>query len=225
MLPLFISLEGTEGCGKTTVLTALKTRLEKAGILHIVTREPGGSTLGKSLRPLLLNKNADPLDTQAELFLFMADRVQHIQEIIKPALAQGKYVLCDRYADSTIAYQGFGRGLDVEWLLEMHNKATQSFWPHITLWLDLPVEKALARARLRHAGGKTAQQAAEGRFEEEDLAFHTRIYQGFAELSARFPQRILRVNAQGNKEQVFHNVLNCLHNMPKSPAGEQLFFP
>lgn len=208
--PRFISLEGTEGCGKSTTLAGLQAMLTKADIPHITTREPGGSTLGKALRPLLLDKNTAQLGPVAELFLFMADRVQHIEEVIKPALAQGLWVLCDRYADSTIAYQGFGRGLDIEWLKDLHAKATGNFWPDITLWLDLPVQEALMRALMRNAVNKLNSTVIEGRFEAEDIAFHTRIYHGFETLCAQHPERIMRVDASGNQEQVLQNVLDSL---------------
>jgi dTMP kinase len=171
-----ITFEGIEGAGKTTLAQHLADWLQAQGIPVELTREPGGSTLGKHLRPFLLH---EPLDAWAELFLFLADRRQHTLQVILPALEQGVWVLCDRYADSTLVYQGYGRGLDIPLIRRLNAIATDNLAPDLTVLLDLPVEDALARAD------------APNRFEAETLAFHNRIRAGYLELARAEPNRFL----------------------------------
>lgn len=188
---MFLTLEGIEGAGKSTLLTLLMARLEAEGISVLRTREPGGCTLGTHLRPLLLGAD-QKLDARAELMLFLADRAQHVAEIIRPALQKG-WVICDRYADSTIAYQGYGRGMDVDTLHRMNDFATGSLWPDMTILLDLPPQHGLERARRRNqTEGITL---TEGRFEAEELAFHERIRHGFLERARLYPQRFWVLDA------------------------------
>lgn len=189
---MFLTVEGVEGSGKSTLLTALAGRLQAEGKAVLSTREPGGCPLGTQIRPLLLHADWTP-DPSAELFLFLADRAQHVAEVIRPALAAGTQVLCDRYADSTIAYQGYGRGMDVEWLHKLNDFATGGLWPDLTLVLDLPAETGLLRATRRNAGLGMSQ--AEGRFEAESLAFHERIRQGFLDRARRYPERFCVLDA------------------------------
>ena len=183
---MFLTVEGVEGSGKSTLLAALAERMGAKGRAVLLTREPGGCPLGTQIRPLLLGTDWKP-DPHAELFLFLADRAQHVIEVIRPALAAGTHVLCDRYADSTIAYQGYGRGMDVEWLHRLNDFATGGLWPDITLVLDLPAETGLLRAARRNTNLGLVQ--AEGRFETESLAFHERIRQGFLDRARRYPER------------------------------------
>jgi dTMP kinase len=171
-----ITFEGIEGAGKTTLAQHLADWLRAQGIPVQLTREPGGSTLGAHLRPILLN---EPLDAWAELFLFLADRRQHTLQVILPALEQGVWVLCDRYADSTLVYQGYGRGLDTELIRRLNALATSDLTPDLTVLIDLPVEDALARAN------------APNRFEAETLAFHNRIRAGYLQLAHAEPRRFL----------------------------------
>ena len=189
---MFLTVEGVEGSGKSTLLTALAERLKAEGKAVLSTREPGGCPLGERIRPLLLHADWTP-DPNAELFLFLADRAQHVAEVIRPALAAGTQVLCDRYADSTIAYQGYGRGMDVEWLHKLNDFATGGLWPDLTLVLDLPAQTGLLRATRRNASLGTSQ--AEGRFEAESLAFHERIRQGFLDRARRYPERFCVLDA------------------------------
>ncbi|MCH5276985.1 MAG: dTMP kinase [Desulfovibrionaceae bacterium] len=189
---MFLTVEGVEGSGKSTLLTALAVRLEARGTTVLRTREPGGCPLGARLRPLLLSADWTP-DPNAELFLFLADRAQHVAEVIRPALAAGAHVLCDRYADSTIAYQGYGRGMDLEWLQRLNDCATGGLWPDLTLVLDLPAEAGLLRAARRNEAQGLSQ--TEGRFEAESLAFHERIRQGFLDRARRFPGRFRVLDA------------------------------
>jgi len=168
----FVTFEGVEGAGKTTLAQHLADWLWAQGVPVRLTREPGGSALGAQLRPILLN---EPLDAWTELFLFLADRRQHTLQVILPALAQGTWVLCDRYADSTLVYQGYGRGLDIALIRRLNAIATSD----LTVLIDLPVEDALARAN------------APNRFETETQAFHTRIREGYLELARAEPHRYL----------------------------------
>ena len=171
-----ITFEGVEGAGKTTLAQHLADWLRAQGVSVRLTREPGGSPLGEHLRPLLLH---EPLDAWAELFLFLADRRQHTLQVILPALEQGAWVLCDRYADSTLVYQGYGRELDIALIRRLNALATGDLTPDLTVLIDLPVEDALARAN------------APNRFEAETLAFHTRIREGYLQLACAEPRRFL----------------------------------
>ena len=171
-----ITFEGVEGAGKTTLAQHLADWLRAQGVSVRLTREPGGSPLGEHLRPLLLH---EPLDAWAELFLFLADRRQHTLQVILPALEQGAWVLCDRYADSTLVYQGYGRGLDIALIRRLNALATGDLTPDLTVLIDLPVEDALARAN------------APNRFEAETLAFHTRVRAGYLQLACAEPRRFL----------------------------------
>jgi dTMP kinase len=170
----FITFEGIEGAGKTTLAHHLADWLQAQGMSVRLTREPGGSALGAHLRPILLN---EPLDAWTELFLFLADRRQHTLQLILPALEQGTWVLCDRYADSTLVYQGYGRGLDIALIRRLNALATNDLTPDLTVLIDLPVEDALARAN------------APNRFEAETRAFHTRIREGYLEVARAEPHR------------------------------------
>lgn len=185
---MFITLEGGEGVGKTTQQALLALQLRQAGYPCLCTREPGGTALGRALREILLH--GDPLTPLAELFLYAADRAEHVQKCILPALAAGQVVVCDRFTDSTLAYQGYGRGLDLQQVRQLNHLATGGLQPHLTLWLDLPPEVGLARSGLAD------------RLEQERLEFHRRVHQGFQTLAAAEPQRIVRIDAEGSPLEV-----------------------
>jgi dTMP kinase len=185
---VFITLEGGEGVGKTTQQALLALQLRQAGYPCLCTREPGGTALGRALREILLH--GDPLTPLAELFLYAADRAEHVQKCILPALAAGQVVVCDRFTDSTLAYQGYGRGLDLQQVRQLNHLATGGLQPHLTLWLDLPPEVGLARSGLAD------------RLEQERLEFHRRVHQGFQTLAAAEPQRIVRIDAEGSPLEV-----------------------
>ena len=189
---MFLTLEGTEGSGKSTLASALVARLEAAGKRILRTREPGGCALGQDIRALLLDssRKVAPL---AELYLFLADRAQHIEEVIRPALAEGKWVLCDRFADSTIAYQGGGRGMDSAWLQRLNDDAVKGLWPDLTLLLDLPEAIGLQRADARNE--REGLSVKEGRFEAEALAFHQRVRAAFLERAKAYPERFVVLDA------------------------------
>lgn len=173
---MFISFEGIEGAGKSTAINYLAGFLQENGHDPLCTREPGGCALGRSLRSILLDARTRELSSRAELFLFLADRAQHVAEIIRPALEAGQTVLCDRYTDSTLAYQGHGRGLDTEYLQRLNQAATGGLQPELTLLLDLPVRCGLMRAGERNR--LEGLVVSEGRFDAESLDFHERVRQG-----------------------------------------------
>lgn len=202
---MFISFEGIEGSGKSTVLRLLDQHLQTGGYSVCVTREPGGCSLGRGLRALLLDARTQGLRNRAELFLFLADRAQHVSEIIRPALEAGQIVLCDRYVDSTVAYQGYGRGMDPDQLTAINRLATGDLMPDVTFLLDLDPETGLGRAGRRNEAADTV--ISEGRFESESLRFHDRVRQGYLELAAAAPERIIIIDAACSPEDVF---LQCL---------------
>lgn len=205
---MFVTVEGVEGAGKSTLMNMLVREFERRGLPFVRTREPGGCSLGAKLRPILLDVSST-LDSRAELFLFLADRAQHVAEVIRPALERGEWVLCDRYADSTIAYQGYGRGMDADRLQELNDHATGGLWPERTLLLDLPVEQGLQRARARN--GREGLSLSEGRFEAEEIAFHQRIRQGFLSRAARWPERFRVLDAELPPEDLLKAALDALN--------------
>ena len=205
---MFVTFEGVEGSGKSTQIGLTRQWLESLGHEVLVTRQPGGCALGLELRRILLDARNTHLDSTAELFMYLADRAQHVAEVIRPALDAGRDVLCDRYHDSTVAYQGFGRGLDVERLVALGQLATCGLAPQATILLDLPPETGLTRARGRnHAAGASQ---SEGRFEALELDFHQRVRGGFLELARREPGRFAVVDAAGSPEDVFAGVRAAL---------------
>ena len=201
---MFVTFEGIEGAGKSTAIDYLSGYLQARGHDPVLTREPGGSALGRRLRALLLDVRTGGISSRAELFLFLADRAQHVAEVIRPALEAGQVVLCDRFTDSTLAYQGYGRGLDTEYLRGLNTAATGGLAPDLTLLLDLPVRCGLERAgeRNRSAG----MVIAEGRFDSESLDFHERVRRGYRDLAEEEPERFAIIDASQPPEDV---VLQC----------------
>jgi dTMP kinase len=212
-----IVFEGVEGAGKSTQLHRLKQWLTQSGWLSVleqyltpgtqpvlITREPGGTKVGQQLRQLLLDSAltaSEGLPNVTELLLYAADRAQHVYTALQPALEQGTIVLCDRYTDSTIAYQGYGRGLDLDLIDQLNTIATGGLKSDLTLWLDLEVKQGLQRARRRSPNAAEIQGT--DRMEAADLAFHERVQQGFAKLAQGSPERIVRIEASGSEDQVF----------------------
>lgn len=205
---MFITLEGIEGAGKSTIMKGLAQWLEAQGYSTFSTREPGGSKLGKRLRAMLLDCRQEPLSPTAELYLFLADRAQHISEVIRPALESGQVVLCDRYIDSTFAYQGYGRGMPLAELAAASSLASENLEPDLTLLLDLPVADGLARAG--HRNRDTGTVISEGRFDSESLDFHTKVRQGYLELASQFPKRITIIDAAKTPELVLNSCIDAL---------------
>ncbi|HEV7427354.1 MAG TPA: dTMP kinase [Thermoanaerobaculia bacterium] len=195
---MFITFEGIEGSGKSTQLRRLAERIPGA----VITKEPGGTPLADRIRAILLDSSSH-LDPVAELFLFAASRRQHVVEIIKPALARGAVVLCDRFTDSTFAYQGFGRLINLDQLRMLNAWATESLTPDLTLLFDLPEEVGLTRARSRNAGAAED----EGRFEAEDLRFHRCVREGYRTLAVAEPERFALIDGEGDADDVFARVV------------------
>ena len=205
---LFISFEGGEGTGKSTQVQLLSERLKGHGYNVVVVHEPGGTELGDVLRGYLKAVNRT-LTPEAELFLFVAARSELVRRMLRPALAEDQVVLADRYADSTIAYQGYGRRLPLRAVRSANELATDGLWPDLTVLLDLPPEQGLDRARLtpldqRHLGRPDERE--ERRFEEAGIAFHRRVRAGYLKLAARAPKRWVVVEASGGVEVVAEQV-------------------
>lgn len=191
----FISFEGTEGVGKTTAIEGLCQRLQAAGIDYVRTREPGGSPFAERLRAILLDPATD-INDDTELLLLFAARADHLQQVILPALQRGAWVICDRFTDSTIAYQGYGRADGDQRVLAKIDSLIAQFispLPELTLWLDLPVLEGMARA------GKRSKA---DRFEQQATAFFTRVHHGFSMLAMQHSERIERIDANGSSDEV-----------------------
>lgn len=203
----FVTFEGGEGSGKTTQIGLVAAWLGERGVPFLATAEPGGTPLGRKIREILLNRGPCSIGAEAELLLFAAARAQHVREAVLPALGSGTWVLCDRFTDATLAYQGFGRGLDADFIRTLNDFSACSLTPDRTFLLDLPVETGLARARKRAAGVRP--EAAEDRFEQEELAFHGRIREGYLALAAREPERFVIIDGTANIEDVHREV--CRH--------------
>ena len=195
----FITIEGGEGAGKSTQLDLLVRALERAGIAAQRTREPGGSEGAEAIRRLLLEGADERWDAIAETLLFYAARREHVTRLIQPTLDRGIWVVCDRFADSTIAYQGYGRGLPMAELQALHRFALGDFAPDLTLILDLPAAEGLARAAKRSGSAD--------RFERLDTAFHERLRQGFQQIAATDPQRCVVIDASGDVDNVHRSAL------------------
>ncbi|MBD2435994.1 dTMP kinase [Nostoc sp. FACHB-110] len=198
-----IVFEGVEGCGKTTQIQLCCEWLQSLGLAVVVTREPGGTILGTELRRLLLEKSADkPVAEVTELLLYAADRAQHVAQELQPNLAAGKYILCDRYTDSTVAYQGYGRGLSMSLIDQLNHIATGGLTSDLTIWLDVDVEIGLQRKR--------GSVDSLDRIEQETIAFHHRVSRGYADLAAANPSRIVRIDGSLSKETVHHFIQKSL---------------
>ena len=195
---LFITFEGCDGCGKTTQLELLAKYLQDKGYDVIVTREPGAKGLGEKLREILLNYDGE-VSSNCESFLFLADRAQHIDTIVKPAIDAGKIVLCDRHIDSTAAYQGYGRGLDLEQINYLNNIATSGLKPDLTLLFDVDIETSMARV------GKNKD-----RMESAGIEFQEKVRRGYLELAKAEPKRIRVFDSRKTIEQLHQEVLGTI---------------
>lgn len=215
---MFITLEGGEGAGKTTQIVNLAHYLAERGLGYILTREPGGTDLGKQIRALLLNPEHSGMAPETELLLYMADRAEHVSTVIRPALFAGKAVLCDRFFDATLVYQGTARGLSPEWIAQLHDLVFAGLQPDLTLLLDLPAEVGLARARRQLEKG--ARSSQESRFEDETLSFHQRVREGYLALARRKPERFRVIDAAQDASRVQEDIRSVvgafLKHHPKS---------
>ncbi|MFH0948610.1 MAG: dTMP kinase [Elusimicrobiota bacterium] len=187
----FITFEGSDGCGKTTQSGLLIEKLRNIGYDVVHTREPGGTVVAEALRKILLSPKSKILPL-TELLLYESCRAQHTGEIIMPALKLGKIIICERYADATVAYQGFGRGLDINIVMNLNKIATDNLEPDLTVYFDADIKKGLARAKLR---GKD-------RLEKENLLFHKRVREGYIWLVKKFPERFIKINANASIKKI-----------------------
>ena len=200
---LFISFEGGEGAGKSTQIARLTEKLLEQSLSVLVTRQPGGTDYGRRIRELILTPHAsEDLSSRAELFLYLADRAHHVDTVIRPALEAGQIVLCDRYTDSTLAYQGYGRQLDIDRLQALNDEATNGLKPDLTFWLDLEPEEGRLRAGAR---GEL------DRLEAEAQSFHERVRAGYRQLAQAEPERWRYIDAAGNVEDVSQKIENALN--------------
>jgi len=202
----FITFEGGEGCGKSTQVKRLRGALAKIGIEVVLTREPGGTVLSEEIRRLIKDQFDDPPCDRSELLLFLAARAQLVKNVIRPALAAGKWVVSDRFSDSTKAYQGYGRGLSLDVIETVNAFACEGMRPDLTILLDVTPETS--RARMRRREGAT--QTVADRIEQAGDAFHARLRQGFAAMAAAEPDRIKTVDANGDVDEVWSAVWNLL---------------
>lgn len=196
---LFITFEGADGCGKTTQLMMLAKYLEEKGYDVLVTREPGAKGLGEKIREILLNYDGE-VSSQCEAFLFLADRAQHMDVIVKPAVEKGRIVLCDRHTDSTIAYQGYGRGLDIKRINMLNNIATSGRKPDLTIVFDIDVETSMKRVGTQ-----------KDRLESAGIEFHNRVRNGYIEIAHQEPERVKVVDASKSIEEI-HKVVIAIFN-------------
>src|SRR3984885_15224736 len=202
----FITFEGLDGCGKSTQLEKLAAALRTQKIDVVTTREPGGTVIGERIRAVLLDSRTAGLDSHAEMALMFASRAQLIAEVIQPALTAGKWVLCDRFTDSTEAYQGGGRRLGSGPVLELHKVLCGDVWPDLTILMDSDVSSSVSRARRRN---KNAEHD-ENRFEKESRAFFTRVRESFLAIAAREPQRVAKIDARPPIEVVHDEIVKVV---------------
>ncbi len=195
---LFITFEGTDGTGKTTQIQRLSVDLRQANYDVCLTREPGGTPVSEQIRDMLLNPDHSEMAATTEVLLYAASRAQHVSEVIKPALKAGKIVISSRFADATVVYQGYGRGLDLERIHHLNRIATDGVTPDVTFVLDLPVEIGLQRVQ-KSRGGLD-------RLEREKIEFHRRLREGYQLLAKQEPQRLKLIDAQVNPEQVYAQI-------------------
>ena len=206
----FVTFEGGEGTGKSTQSGILAERLRAEGILVCETREPGGTQLGEAVRRLLVEGPVDRINPISELFLYAAARSEHIKSVIAPALSEGKWVVCDRFADSTTAYQGYGHKLGTHTTDDVYNLIQHRIMPDLTLIFDLPIELGLRRAARRHG--------PETRYESMNLAYHERIRSGFLEIASHNPERCQTINSDTTIEDTATTVWEIVHQRLLRPS-------
>ncbi len=208
----FITFEGLDGCGKSTQMKKLASALRKRGFDVLTTREPGGTKIGEQIRQVLLDSRTAGLDPLAELALMFASRSQHIDEIINPGVADGKIVLCDRFTDSTEAYQGGGRKLGSAIVLALHKHLCGDLQPDLTILMDCDADTSVARARLRNTSGLVKKNKSdENRFERESRAFFGRVHKAYLAIAAREPKRVAKVDARGTPNETHKLILQAVN--------------
>ena len=197
----FIAFEGCEGAGKSTQMRLLSEYLQKNGIKHIITREPGGSEISEAIRKVILNGKFSQMSDECEALLYAAARMQHLSDTVQPALERGELVLCDRYVFSSYAYQGFGRGLDIKFLKNINEFAVQHFMPDVTLFLNIPPRLAFER---KHGADEN------DRIEQAGEAFHRLVYEGYLQLLQEYPGEIVSVDCSGSKFETSAKIVSLL---------------
>ncbi len=217
MTGFFLSFEGVDGVGKTTQLERLVQRLRAAGCAPVIAQEPGGTRIGAEIRRILLDARNSDLEPIAELLLYFASRAQNIAEVIRPALEQGKIVICDRFTDATLAYQGYGRELGAEAVRAIEKVACGGLQPDLTLWLDLDPGLGVERALDREAGH--APDADETRMEHEGREFFARVLDGYQAIHTAAPQRFRRINAAQGVDEVEADILKLLRPVLSERLG------
>ncbi len=203
MKGLFITLEGGDGAGKSTQISNIESFFTERGFVVVHTREPGGTPIGEKLREILLDKNNSEMDPVAEMLIYAASRAQHVAEVIRPAIDEGKVVICDRFTDSSIAYQGYGRGLG-DIVAEVNKIATGGLEPDITFWLDIDPETGKERAK---------QVGEPDRLEMEKMDFHYRLYEGYKALASRHPERVKRIDASRTPDEMKDSIFAHLEKL------------
>ncbi len=197
----FVTFEGCEGSGKSTQIRLLSERLKTEGVPHMVTREPGGSDIAEQIRAVILNGKNSAMCDECEALLYAAARAQHLREKVQPALRAGMLVLCDRYVDSSLAYQGYARGLGADFIADINGFAMRDFTPDVTLFLDISPEAAFRR---KHGADE------DDRMEQLGLDFHRKVYQGYLKLAASYPERIVKVECGGSKFRTAEGIYSLL---------------
>ncbi len=223
-LSLFITFEGGEGSGKTTQIRRLQRYFTQKGIPCKVTREPGGCPISEKVRKILLNPDHYDLAPMSELFLYEAARAQHVEEVIKPLLRKGIVILCDRFSDATLTYQGYGRRIDLSLIESLNHHATQGIKPDVTFLLDCPSDTGLKRARQRN---QALKKEKEGRFEEEEVQFHHRVRRGYLSIARKESHRIKVIDTREGEEKVFQRIRRIVDELivRSSEFGVQIRIP
>jgi len=204
----FITFEGTEGSGKTTQVEMFCKYLERCGISPVRLREPGGTVIGDAIRKILLDRENTQMEPDAELFLYLASRSQVFHQVILPALEAGRVVVCDRFADSTVTYQGYGRGIDLQWIKGLHQHILSGRQPDATILVNCPVEDGLMRTRRRLA--HQPEDFREDRFEREHVSFHHRVQAGYLKIAEEEPQRVIVVDGRNSPEDLHREILGAI---------------
>ena len=197
----FITFEGCDGCGKSTQLRLLSEYLAKEGVAHIFTREPGGGKISEAIREILLNGKNSEMTDECEALLYAAARMQHLSDRVEPALAKGKLVICDRYVDSSLAYQAYARGLGKEFIAQINGAALKNYRPDLTIFIDLTPEAAFKR---KHGADEN------DRLEQAGMEFHKRVYAGYVAIAEEEPERVVRVDGNKTPAEIFADVLTAM---------------
>ncbi len=215
---VFLTFEGIDGCGKSTQIELLRRKLKEKHVETCVTREPGGTEAGRLIRKILLGTSCN-INEYAQLFMFLADRVQHLEEVIRPALKEGRWVLCDRFVESTVAYQGYGLGVSIDFIQYIHREILNNTWPDATLLIDCPVKEARKRLKIRLKGPAGGTKSDfDDRYEKRSFEFQERLRNGYLELAKRHPERIFLLDGTKDPHVVHKEIVRVLHKKKLWPS-------